>query len=294
MKLYGGHGPLTATRYPWRAKSRVSFAASFAKRAFRVLRHEERGVEQQRPALRRQLAGRAPAREARLGRERLVHLRGHFAGAAGELGSPRRAAPSCAPGRPNRRHAPPAFDARRCGAAAGARSSATRTPHSRWCATRLSTASIRFRSRAMCSSARSSLVKIVNSFIGTTADAPMNASTTVSCAIAARDTQSRLDSPRLIACFAVPAQRRIGHGEPDAAIDVDEAHGPRARQAARHARSRRAPRRRYQAVDVCAARSLRHRLHAAGSFFTRRASTRAPIDPARRPRAAEAPRAEPG
>ena len=60
-------------------------------------------------------------------------------------------------------------------------------------------AAIRRRSARTCSSARSSLVKIVNSFIGRTAVSPMNDSTTASCATAARDTQSRSERPRLIA-----------------------------------------------------------------------------------------------
>jgi hypothetical protein len=65
--------------------------------------------------------------------------------------------------------------------------------------TRSSAASIADRRAPMYSSARASLVKIVNSFIGSTAAERRNDSTTASCATAARDTQSRSRSPALIA-----------------------------------------------------------------------------------------------
>ena len=58
---------------------------------------------------------------------------------------------------------------------------------------------MRARCARTCSSARSSAVKIVNNFIGSTAFEAMNDSTTASCATAMRETQSRLARPRLIA-----------------------------------------------------------------------------------------------
>ena len=113
---------------------------------------------------------------------------------------------------------------------------------------------MRARCARTCSSARSSVVKIVNSFIGSTAVDAMNDSTTASCATATRDTQSRFARPLLIAASLYSIERQIGDGDEQSLLDVEQPDRARARQAGGHAREPRPAIGRNHAVDVGAFR----------------------------------------
>ena len=100
---------------------------------------------------------------------------------------------------------------------------------------------MRARCARTCSSARSSLVKIVNSFIGSTAFAAMNDSTTASCATATRETQSRFGKAPVDRRLAVAIERHVGDRHEQPLLDVEQADrpAPASRPARASARGRR-------------------------------------------------------
>jgi hypothetical protein len=112
------------------------------------------------------------------------------------------------------------------------------------------------RCRAMSSSARTSLVKMVNSFIGRIAVSVNERFDDRFVRHGCARHPFEIAKTSIDCVFAVPAQRRVRDHEVGSTIDVEDPYGPEARQRARLRRHARTPRRRDDAEQISG--GLRH------------------------------------